>query len=139
MHAMATVTYDKPVGDVRAGAHLLVFGGWRGPVDGNDFLADMHVLDLDNRRWVRVVARGDVPSPRGGHTLTCVGDRLFMFGGQTAQGPSDELFVNSLKDNRWAHVEHSDGAPPHGPATLYAICRATAGSRCSAATMGTRS
>ena len=127
MHAMAAVTYDKPVGDVRAGAHLIVFGGWRGPVDGNDFLADMHVLDLDNRRWVRVVSRGDVPSPRGGHTLTCVGDRLFMFGGQTAQGPSDELFVYSLKENRWAHVEHSDGGfwtptPRSGHSVCYMPC-----------------
>ena len=127
MHAMTAVTYDEPVGEVPSGAHILVFGGWRGPVDGDDFLADMHILDLRNQRWVRVVARGDVPSPRGGHTLTSVGSCVFMFGGQTAQGPSDELFVYSLLENRWARVEPSHGGfwtptPRSGHSACYMPC-----------------
>ena len=122
MHAMVEATFSETVGEVRAGSHLVVFGGWRGPIDGDDFLADMHVLDLDNRRWVRVVARGDVPSPRGGHTLTCVGDSLFMFGGQTDQGASDELFMYSILDNRWSRIELSGDFWNPTPRSGHSVC-----------------
>lgn len=122
MHAMVETTFSETVGEVRAGSHLVVFGGWRGPIDGNDFLADMHVLDLDNRRWFRIVAKGDVPSPRGGHTLTSVGDSLFMFGGQTAQGPSDELFMYSILENRWSRIELSGDFWNPTPRSGHSVC-----------------
>lgn len=70
---------------------LVLFGG----LDATEKrLGDVWVYDADTDAWAEVAA-GPRPSPRYGHTLTPAWGpgRVFLFGGETATGPSSELWM----------------------------------------------
>mmetsp|Transcript_40490 Transcript_40490/g.93825 ORF Transcript_40490/g.93825 Transcript_40490/m.93825 type:complete len:660 (-) Transcript_40490:973-2952(-) len=71
-------------------SHLFLFGGRSGRSHESPTSADLFVLATGQMLWNRVPAAPapghSLPSGRWGHTLTTVGSRLFLFGGQTQTG-----------------------------------------------------
>jgi N-acetylneuraminic acid mutarotase len=52
--------------------------------------------------WTKLEAKGDLPSPRWGHTLTPVGKRLILFGGETIGGQKlSEVYVLDTDTLTW--------------------------------------
>jgi threonine/homoserine/homoserine lactone efflux protein len=46
----------------------------------------------DTLSWEKITARGDLPLPRSGHTMSFVNSKVIVFGGQTGCG-----FVNDVR------------------------------------------
>ncbi|KAJ1625164.1 hypothetical protein T492DRAFT_911127 [Pavlovales sp. CCMP2436] len=74
----------------RVAESMYVFGG----NTGGNLLNDLWEYALDARAWTQVVsAGGSAPSPRFGHLLVPLGNRLLVFGGMNTNSPFE---ANSL-------------------------------------------
>ena len=54
--------------------------------DGQNYLNDLHVLNIDTMVWRSPATGGNPPSPRANHASAVVGSRLYIFGGWMASG-----------------------------------------------------
>ena len=107
------------------GDRVFVFGG-----EGADATAynDLFVLDLGiaDPTWLRVAFPPDALRPRGrwGHTLRELGSHaLVLFGGSSADGPVNDVFVLDASTWQWREVHCSPDPQPvprswHGACTL---------------------
>lgn len=69
------------VGDV-----MYVFGGRT--EEGKD-LGDLAAFRIPTRRWYTFQNMGPSPSPRSGHGMTAVGDKIHVIGGEPSSAPRD--------------------------------------------------
>ena len=67
---------------------LFIFGA----SDSGTF-RDMHVMDIDDFRWLPKAAEGQAPIGRSRHTVTLVGKNLVLFGGVGGGRPLNDLFM----------------------------------------------
>eukprot|EP00475_Leptophrys_vorax_P027820 TRINITY_DN3974_c0_g1_i2.p1 TRINITY_DN3974_c0_g1~~TRINITY_DN3974_c0_g1_i2.p1 ORF type:complete len:590 (-),score=125.46 TRINITY_DN3974_c0_g1_i2:188-1957(-) len=90
------------------GERLYLFGG----NDGINLFNDLYCFETSSCVWSRLNTFGDVPAPRAGHTATLVVESsVFVFGGGTASGPSNELFILNVESLVWSRA-HFSGTPP---------------------------
>ncbi|KAF9901125.1 Negative regulator of mitotic exit [Linnemannia zychae] len=66
---------------------LYVFGG--SSPDGSD-LNDAYAFRIQERRWYLFQNVGPAPSPRSGHTLCTVKDKIFIIGGESEQSNMED-------------------------------------------------
>ncbi|KAG0329990.1 Negative regulator of mitotic exit [Dissophora globulifera] len=66
---------------------LYIFGG-SGP-DGSE-LNDAYAFRIHERRWYLFQSSGPVPSPRNGHSMCTIKDKIFVIGGDAEQGLQDD-------------------------------------------------
>lgn len=94
------------------GSVLYVFGGGD---QGQQPVADtqLHCLDLATWTWSQPATTGTGPTPRQGHTMCAVDDRLYMFGGMGGMSFYDDLFVLDTAAMAWSTPDVS-GQPPTG-------------------------
>ena len=75
------------------------------------------VYDDHSRHWSEQVTRGAAPSPRSGHYAEVLGDRMFVFGGDTGE-PADrrltQMHVLDLFTFSWSLVDTGAHAPSVG-------------------------
>eukprot|EP00850_Spirogloea_muscicola_P020424 SM000216S06550 [mRNA] locus=s216:65038:66517:+ [translate_table: standard] len=93
------------------GRRAFAFGGElqpRVPID-----ADVHVLDLDARRWSTAAASGDRPGPRVGVAAAAVGPKLLVFGGRD-EGHAElgETYAFDTATGTWQLLASGVSAPP---------------------------
>ncbi|KAI8375222.1 hypothetical protein BD560DRAFT_393085 [Blakeslea trispora] len=72
---------------------IYIFGG-KG-VNGT-ILGDLCAFRIKSQRWYMFRGMGQAPSPRYGHTLTVIRHCIYVFGGESPQGKSDDstcLFI----------------------------------------------
>ncbi|KAL6073674.1 negative regulation of SNARE complex assembly [Balamuthia mandrillaris] len=80
---------------------LLLFGGF----DGTHFLNDLHYYDTVTCSWHRVKARGEVPTPRAGHSATLIGNVLYVFGGRLSKTQrTNELYALDVETFTWSYI-----------------------------------
>ena len=99
---------------------LFVFGGASGLAGahltgGLAYFDDVWALDLaaEVPIWRRVATEGAAPPPRRGHSCVAVAGRyLLVFGGDTREGESDELYCLDLAAGRTALWRLVDTDPP---------------------------
>ncbi|CAN6218978.1 unnamed protein product [Urochloa humidicola] len=85
---------------------VLTFGGFGGP-GGHSRRNYSLLLDHKSCLLTEMIAK-ESPSPRMGHTLTCVGNSTYVIGGRG--GPSeilDDVWVLQNTDNTWLRLECS--------------------------------
>lgn len=122
------------------GDKLYVFGGRRLSRTRPQLTSDLYELDLVKRHWIKIDAKGEVPSARYFHSVCPLGDtKLVCYGGMSPasatsneatavlQGtPSDaqpevvvmsDVHIYDASTRTWMHVPSSD--PPQG---RYAHC-----------------
>lgn len=64
------------------GKKMYIFGGNNNNEAGMyQVLDDLSVLDTETMIWSKAKTTGDVPCARSGHTLTAIGNKLYLFGG----------------------------------------------------------
>jgi len=64
------------------GKKMYIFGGNNNNEAGMyQVLDDFSCLDTETMTWSKVVATGERPCARSGHTLTAIGKKLYLFGG----------------------------------------------------------
>jgi hypothetical protein len=70
------------------GDKLYVFGGRRLSRTRPQLTSDLYELDLVNRHWTKVDAKGDIPSARYFHSVCPLGDtKLVCYGGMSPASP----------------------------------------------------
>ncbi len=88
--------------DAREG-QLFLFGGQ--DVTGN-LLGDLWKLDPAQRTWTKIAPRGVQPSPRSGASLTYdYKGRLWLFGGETSNGVTNELWIYDIASQQWSLID----------------------------------
>ena len=96
-----TIAYDP------ATRQVYLFGG-----QANDFLNDLWVYSMDQKRWSQVSANGTLPPARLGHTLLwdAKRNRLVMFGGQSRSFFSD-VWAFDVARGAWTQLSRDDAGP----------------------------
>ena len=106
---------------VVVGDLIYLFGG----NDGETLFNDLYVLDTTNWIWSAPHVTGSPPSPRAGHTMELIsGHSIVLFGGGTADGPVNELYVLDVSDATnlvWSKPE-THGTPP-SPRAGHSACQ----------------
>ncbi|EFN59120.1 hypothetical protein CHLNCDRAFT_19060 [Chlorella variabilis] len=64
-------------------------------------------------RWVELASKGDVPQARSSHSITAVGDRLYLWGGESAPRVpiSTDMHAYDMQAAQWSLVQ-AQGTPP---------------------------
>ncbi|KAL7082153.1 hypothetical protein ACP275_14G081900 [Erythranthe tilingii] len=83
---------------------LVVFGG-SGEGESN-YLNDLHFLDLKNMEWSSPNVRGNLlPAPRDSHSSVAVGNRLFVFGGDSGDRFQGDVCMLDVNKMIWSKVD----------------------------------
>ncbi|GLC41598.1 hypothetical protein PLESTF_000274300 [Pleodorina starrii] len=82
---------------------LLVFGGVRGE---GVAAADVALLNADTMKWMTPQIKGaDRPLPRSGHSSCCIRERVFVFGGASADGVLlNDVWMYDQDSCQWSHI-----------------------------------
>jgi len=63
-------------------------------------LNDMWMFSLDNKQWMKVYQRGQIPPPRSGHSLVRHENSIILFGGMLKVSKETEhLYSFSMQTN----------------------------------------
>ncbi|KAF9467401.1 Muskelin N-terminus-domain-containing protein [Collybia nuda] len=70
--------------------------------------------------WKRLYgtdADGDMPSPRGGHSMCIdpINDMIYLFGGWDGTRSLDDFWVYSVKEEKWRVLSHSTSSAQNAP------------------------
>ncbi|KAJ1626673.1 hypothetical protein T492DRAFT_1030824 [Pavlovales sp. CCMP2436] len=80
------------------------------------WFSDTHCIDIDCMTSTKIETTGATPPPRAAHSLVAlgVGERgeLFMFGGRTQGGRTNDLWRLDLATSSWAALEPAGARPP---------------------------
>lgn len=94
---------------------VFVFGGIRlkRRRDGSSFkyLQDLLCLDMNDRRWSRPTTYGTAPAARAGHTMTVVGQKLYVYGGRYQRAVLGDLYELDTRSMAWSKLRTSGDIP----------------------------
>ncbi|KAG2243787.1 hypothetical protein Bca4012_015952 [Brassica carinata] len=94
---------------IKWGNKLLLIGGYSKNSSDN---MSVRFIDLETHLCGVVDASGNVPVSRGGHSITLVGSRVFVFGGEDKKRRLlNDLHVLDLETMTWDVVETSQTRP----------------------------
>lgn len=94
------------------GNHLVLFGGTGVPF-GEAASNQLHVCHLPTLQWSHIFCTGQLPICIYGHTMTVLGNSLYVFGGTTGWEYNSDLHRLDLSSFVWDLVEVS-GVRPDG-------------------------
>ncbi|KAL2490161.1 Uncharacterized protein Adt_25789 [Abeliophyllum distichum] len=86
---------------------LVIFGG-SGEGESN-YLNDLHVLDLKTMGWTSLEVQVNIPAPRDSHSAVAVGNRLFVYGGDSGDRYQRDVNVFDMNTLTWSKLD------AHGP------------------------
>jgi hypothetical protein len=110
---------------VAASGGLWVFGGFShntakgpwvtctAPDDNCVYYNDLWNYNPNLNTWTQISPGGPTPSGRWGHSADVLGNRMLVFGGNTAGSkPSNELWSYDFSNNNWQLLQVAINAPP---------------------------
>eukprot|EP00002_Diphylleia_rotans_P026513 TRINITY_DN5290_c0_g1_i4.p1 TRINITY_DN5290_c0_g1~~TRINITY_DN5290_c0_g1_i4.p1 ORF type:complete len:2519 (-),score=450.95 TRINITY_DN5290_c0_g1_i4:111-7667(-) len=69
-------------------------------------------LDTVDLAWKVKSTHGDAPIRRLGHCITAIGNIIYLFGGRSVVGLSNELFAYDVSMGEWREIDTADRRPP---------------------------
>ena len=101
-------------------SRLIVFGGG---LQGANIVPDprVHFLDITTHTWTSHLCGGSAPSPRQGHSMVVVGQKLFVFGGMGGSTFYGDLYILDLTQLTWSCPDTA-GPPPLARASHGVAC-----------------
>ncbi|KAG5356048.1 Tip elongation aberrant protein 1 [Yarrowia sp. B02] len=99
------------------GNAFIVFGGDTKVTDTDTPDDNLYLLNTSTLKWTVANPKGSRPAGRYGHSLSTVGSKLFVFGGQLDDYFFDDLVCFDLTklrspECRWTTIEPADGVSP---------------------------
>lgn len=88
---------------------LVIFGG-SGEGEAN-YLNDLYVLDLKTMRWTSPEVRGSIPVPRDSHSAVAIGNRLFLYGGDSGDRYQGGIDVLDMETLTWSRLDVQGPSP----------------------------
>lgn len=93
-------------------SNLVIFGGHAYSGNGKfEYFNDTHLFDGETGMWHNVQCSGELPQPRYGHSVTLVGNRMFLFGGKGAATLFRDIFFLDLEEWAWVPVSSTSQGP----------------------------
>lgn len=93
------------------GRYIYLFGGCSSIRKSDFYLNDVHRFDEKNLEWERIHTKGTLPRPRYGHCAVCYESYMFIHGGDTKVGPSNETIRLDLKTYEWKQIDTKGYVP----------------------------
>mmetsp|Transcript_34018 Transcript_34018/g.41950 ORF Transcript_34018/g.41950 Transcript_34018/m.41950 type:complete len:112 (+) Transcript_34018:763-1098(+) len=91
---------------------MYVFGGKN---DSSEKLNDLWVYNIGDKRWVEVIADGEAPYERSGHSSDVYDDYLVIFGGiWDVTKELNDMHLYCFSQNRWITINSSANSPTIG-------------------------
>ncbi|CAM6005868.1 unnamed protein product [Sphagnum balticum] len=88
---------------------MYIFGG----SDGNDSRNDIYEFDLVTANWKKIESKGNIPTPREGHSACLIESRyIVIYGGWNGEKTFDDLYVFDVTTSAWKLIEKRSGAEP---------------------------
>ena len=114
----------------RVDHHIYVFGGQSSPGEASDgfFRGTIAASSSDVVEWVELPSSPGRPSARSGHSLTTVGQSLYLFGGFTGTERLNDLYVYDIASGQWTLENGLQGLPP-SPRSGHSVVVAADGRR----------
>lgn len=92
---------------------LVVFGGWNPTAGTRVNTVSVLSLELPHAKWTTVATVGNErPPPLTFHSCCAVGKRMIVFGGNHAEGQSNDTYILETSSWSWSIVPSALGAPP---------------------------
>jgi N-acetylneuraminic acid mutarotase len=115
------------VKNFHSGPSILIWAGaGLEPIKARDRLFnDMWAFNIEEETWTFVYQKGNIPTPRSGHSATLIGDLMYVFGGLvnagSGNGTTEEIFCFDTKTLTWSEVPTSGSSPGgiYNHAALY--------------------
>lgn len=101
-HGTPPCARESHTANVVSDHKLVIFGG-TGEGEAN-YLNDFHILDLNNMEWSSPDVKGTVPAPRDSHSSVAVGNRLYVFGGDSGDRYQGDVCVLDINTLVWSKV-----------------------------------
>ena len=106
--------------------NIFIFGGRTGIDMGEGSLNDLHAFDANLKTWIQLkqnmTDEENTPPPRSYHTMTSLKNKLYIFGGCSADhGRLNDLFEFDLVQSKWKKLKSDDRIAPRGGAGLCAF------------------
>jgi len=79
------------------GNRMLIHGGF----NGSERLNDLYMFNVSTQTWQQIQTQGIIPAPRDSHTITPIGDSIYLFGG-FATCRTNDMYVLKLSTSQWA-------------------------------------
>lgn len=73
---------------------------------------DFHTYNTLSHQWTRLNSTGDLPSARGGHSLTPIGSKAYLFGGSDRGISFNDLHVYDAVSDAWTLLFPTGVKPP---------------------------
>jgi hypothetical protein len=95
---------------------LMLFGGR----SASGLLNDFWKYSANNDEWTQITPAGEIPTPRSGVGFAQRGDgtEVYLFGGMTTQGSSNDLFLMDLESNTFIRLWPIQGGS-YGPSARW--------------------
>ncbi|XP_050412713.1 kelch domain-containing protein 10 [Patella vulgata] len=92
---------------VKDRSNILLFGGTGIPF-GDASSNELNVCDLKTLKWKYYPCTGELPEAKYGHTMTLVGDYVYVIGGTTGLIYNMDVHQLNLNDLRWEQLSGQD-------------------------------
>jgi hypothetical protein len=69
------------------------------------YLNSLHQMDIKTACWSELRTKGQQPQARSDHAMTCVGTRIYVFGGQGESGMLNDLYLLDIRSKTWQEVQ----------------------------------
>lgn len=95
---------------IKVGAHsavlkdgvMYVFGG---KSDFEERFNCLFMYDFSTNLWTEIEAEGEIPSKRGGMTLSVVNDSLIMYGGYDGKTDCNDIYEFHIPTKKWKCID----------------------------------
>jgi hypothetical protein len=92
---------------VLADTYMIIFGGCY--METKCF-NDLYFLDLRTQNWIEMKTKGQIPSPRQGHSAVLYGSTMWIYGGSSSEGYLNDLYSLNLETREWKKHYFSSAA-----------------------------
>jgi len=77
--------------------------------NSNKLLNDVHLFNLEKMIWTQVDVKGTPPEPRGAHTASLVGNRLYIIGGVGKNEVYSDVHILDINIMEWLNIPIKKG------------------------------
>lgn len=103
----------------RINNNMYIYGGSNGTTPFNDMFA----FNFTFRNWNKIVATGDLPSSREGHSAAGLNDRyIFIYGGWNGKSIYNNYYLFDTMTNIWRKVEPEDSTLEPAARESHSCC-----------------
>lgn len=81
---------------------IYTFGGWNG--FSRKWFNDVHELDIDQRKWRRIDAKGPFPAQRTSHASVIQDGKMYVFGGFSGENYLNDLWEFDIEKEIWTEI-----------------------------------